>query len=169
MLLYKDIVRDGHEVLKMNANDVKIPLSKEDEDTLIAMNEYLMNGYDDEFIANNDIRPGVGIAAPQIGISKKMFCIATFDEKGDFHNYCVINPKIISHSEELIAAEAGEGCLSVKKRSVEVKRPSKITVEALNEKGEKITFTAEHFYAREICHEVDHLDGILIVDREECN
>ena len=113
MLLYKDIVRDGHEVLKMNANDVTLPLSSEDENTIIAMNEYLLNGYDEEFVNNNDIRPGVGIAAPQIGISKKMFCIASFDEKGDFHNYCVINPKIVSHSEELTYLETGEGCLSV--------------------------------------------------------
>ena len=62
-----------------------------------------------------------------------------------------------------------EGCLSVKKRTVAVKRPTKIKVEALDENGEPITFIADHYYAREICHEVDHLDGILIVDREECN
>ena len=59
-----------------------------------------------------------------------------------------------------------EGCLSVKKKSVKVKRPTKVIVEALNENGEEITFTAEGFYARIVCHETDHLDGILIVDKE---
>ena len=171
MLLYKDIVRDWHEVLKMNANDVKIPLSKEDEDTLIAMNEYLMNGYDDEFIANNDIRPGVGIAAPQIGISKKMFCIATFDEKGDFHNYCVINPKIISHSEELTYLESGEGCLSVNedyKGLIHRYKRIKARV-TLYDPIKRATFDAflqlKGYLAIVFQHEYDHLFGKLFYER----
>ena len=103
---------------------------------------------------------GVGIAAPQVGVLKRIVVVM----KGS-KIVTLINPVITSREGEEIDVE---GCLSVKKRTVSVKRPSKITVEALNEKGEKISFVAEHFFAREICHEVDHLDGILIVDREEC-
>jgi len=103
---------------------------------------------------------GVGIAAPQVGVLKRIVIVMNGK-----NIVTLINPVITSREGEEIDVE---GCLSVKKRSVSVKRPSKITVEALNEKGEKISFVAEHYYAREICHEVDHLDGILIVDREEC-
>ena len=104
---------------------------------------------------------GVGIAAPQVGVLKRIVIVM----KGR-KIVTLINPVILSREGEEIDVE---GCLSVKKKTVAVKRPTKITVEALNEKGEKILFEAEHYYAREICHEVDHLDGILIVDREECN
>ena len=104
---------------------------------------------------------GVGIAAPQVGVLKRIVIVMNGRKI-----VTLINPVILSREGEEIDVE---GCLSVKKKTVSVKRPSKITVEALNEKGEKISFVAEHFYAREICHEVDHLDGILIVDREECN
>jgi len=103
---------------------------------------------------------GVGIAAPQVGVLKRIVIVMNGK-----HIVTLINPVITSREGEETDIE---GCLSVKKRTVEVKRPAKITVEALNEKGEKISFVAEHYYAREICHEVDHLDGILIVDREEC-
>ena len=104
---------------------------------------------------------GVGLAGPQVGVLKRIVIVM----KGR-KIVTLINPVILSREGEEIDVE---GCLSVKKKTVAVKRPTKITVEALNEKGEKILFEAEHYYAREICHEVDHLDGILIVDREECN
>jgi peptide deformylase len=110
-----------------------------------------------ETMIEND---GVGIAAPQVGILKRIVIVMNGKEIVP-----LINPVIVSQEGEEVDVE---GCLSVKKQTVTIKRPSKIVVEALNEKGEKISFTAEHYYAREICHEVDHLDGILIVDREEC-
>lgn len=103
---------------------------------------------------------GVGIAAPQVGVLKRIVIVMNGKKI-----VTLINPKIV----EKEGAEVDvEGCLSVKKRTVAVKRPTKIKVEALDENGEPITFIAENYYAREICHEVDHLDGILIVDREEC-
>ena len=138
----------GDDILRKKSRDVKeiddkvLELIQDMKDTMIK--------YD-----------GVGIAAPQVGVLKRIVIVMNGK-----NIVTLINPVITSREGEEIDVE---GCLSVKKRSVEVKRPSKITVEALNEKGEKITFTAEHYYAREICHEVDHLDGILIVDREECN
>lgn len=103
---------------------------------------------------------GVGIAAPQVGVLKRI--IVVMDGKKVI---ALINPVIYEKEGEAIDSE---GCLSVKKRTVMVKRPTRIKVKALNEAGERVCFTAENYYAREICHEVDHLDGILIVDREEC-
>lgn len=103
---------------------------------------------------------GVGIAAPQVGVLKRIVIVMNGKKI-----VTLINPVIVEKDGEALDVE---GCLSVKKRTVLVKRPTKIKVEALDESGNEISFIAENYYAREICHEVDHLDGILIVDREEC-
>ena len=173
MLLYKDILLesfDKEKILKQKAVDVEIPLSNEDINNINLMNEYLMNGYDEDFEFKDDIRPGVGIAAPQIGVSKKYFCIATYDEKGNFHNYCFVNPKIISHSEELTHLPSGEGCLSVD-REVKglIHRPRKITVEFDNfdfETGEvkHVRMRLKDYIAVVFQHENDHLSGKLFFD-----
>ena len=137
----------GDEILRKKSREVKeiddkiLELIKDMKDTMIK--------YD-----------GVGIAAPQVGVLKRIVVVMNGNKM-----VTLINPKIVEKSGEGIDVE---GCLSVKKRTVVVKRPTKIKVEALNEAGEPISFIAENYYAREICHEVDHLDGILIVDREEC-
>lgn len=171
MLLYKDIIKEKNKDLRKKSVPVELPLSKEDEETLRLMDEYLTNGYDDEFVKNHDIRPGVGIAAPQIDVLKRMFVIQAYDEKGEFHHYCVINPKIISHSEALTYLESGEGCLSVDR---EVKglifRPKKIKAKCflydfnLHEVKETL-LSLSGYLAIVFQHEYDHLDGILFVDR----
>ncbi len=146
-LALREIRMLGDEILRKKSREVKevdtkvLELIEDMKDTMVKFD-------------------GVGIAAPQVGVLKRIVVVMNGKKIVP-----LINPVITkSEGEELDT----EGCLSVKKRTVVVKRPSKITVEALNEKGEKISFEAEHYYAREICHEVDHLDGILIVDREEC-
>ncbi len=101
----------------------------------------------------------VGIAAPQIGILKRMIVVM----KTEKEILKLINPEIVEMSGEAVDYE---GCLSVKKKSVKVKRPTKIKVRAQDEYGNKLEFVAEDFFARVICHEVDHLEGILIVDKE---
>lgn len=137
----------GDEILRKKSREVKIVDEKVLE--LIEDMKETMIKYD-----------GVGIAAPQVGVLKRIIVVMNGKKIVP-----LINPVIVSREGEEVDTE---GCLSVKKKTVTVKRPSKIKVEAMNEKGEKISFVAEHYYAREICHEVDHLDGILIVDREEC-
>lgn len=170
MLLYKDIVKVGNEVLRMKATDVEIPLNDEDKNALIQMQEYLMNGYNEEFSKKHDIRPGVGIAAPQIGISKKMFVIMAYDEDGCFHNYCVINPKIISHSEELTYLETGEGCLSVdENHRGYIHRYKRLKANCYLydfEKDEliKAVLSLKNYLAVVFQHEYDHLFGILFFD-----
>lgn len=135
----------GDDILRKKSREVTVVDDKIRE---------LLDDMVETMIKNN----GVGLAAPQIGILKRII-VVMFDDK----IIKLVNPVIV-HSEG--EAADYEGCLSVKKKNVKVKRPTKVVVEALNEKGEKITFTAEGFFARIVCHETDHLDGILIVDKE---
>ncbi len=170
MLLYKDIVKDGNEVLRLKANDVLIPLSNEDKQTLKDMHEYLANGYDEEFVKKHDLRPGVGIAAPQLGISKKMFAIMAYDEYGDFHDYCIINPKIISHSLELTYLETGEGCLSVEdNHRGYIHRYKRIKANCFlydinKDEITKCVLSLKGYLAIVFQHEYDHLFGTLFFD-----
>lgn len=171
MLSYKDIIKENNLDLRKRSEDVVLPLSSEDEKTLIEMNEYLVNGYDDELCRKYDIRPGVGIAAPQIDVLKKMFVILAYDEGENLHHYGVINPKIISQSVETCYLPEGEGCLSVD-RVVKglIHRSKKITVNCHlynfeTRKVESATLKLKGYIAIVFQHEYDHLFGTLFVDR----
>ena len=170
MIDYSYIIKENHEDIRKLSENVKIPLSKEDKETMYNMYEYLINGYDEELAQKLNIRPGVGIAAPQIDILKKMFVIVAYDEHDELHEYGVINPKIVSHSEELTYLKGGEGCLSVDREvSGLIHRPKKITVEFDNFDFE--TGTTQHvklrlkgYIAIVFQHEYDHLFGKLFID-----
>lgn len=99
---------------------------------------------------------GGGLAAPQVGILKRLVVI----DMGD-GLIKLVNPKIVSQegTQEVI-----EGCLSFPNKWGKLKRPEKVTIEALNENGEKIILTGTGSLAKCFCHEIDHLDGILFVD-----
>lgn len=101
---------------------------------------------------------GVGLAAPQVGILRRVVVI----DVGDGNVYELINPEIISTSGEVVDAE---GCLSVPGRRGKVARPEKVTVRAINRKGEECEYTGTGLLARAFCHEIDHLDGIIYVDK----
>ncbi len=101
---------------------------------------------------------GVGLAAPQIGISKKIIVVQTENGPSVF-----FNPKIIKKSKASDVEE--EGCLSLPSIAVKVKRAKKIEVEVLNERGEKLKIMAEDMPARIFQHEIDHLNGILIIHK----
>ncbi|WP_251860347.1 peptide deformylase [Clostridium sp. Marseille-Q2269] len=100
---------------------------------------------------------GVGLAGPQVGILKRIVVIDTGDGL-----IKLINPEII---ETEGSDTDTEGCLSVPGKQGEVERPYKVKVKALNEKGEEIVLEGEGLLARAFCHEIDHLDGILFVDK----
>ena len=100
---------------------------------------------------------GVGLAAPQVGILRR-FCIIDVGE-GLIE---LINPVI---TEKSGSQTGSEGCLSVPDRYEEVTRPMKVTVRAQDRNGNNITVTGEGLKARALCHEIDHLDGILYIDR----
>lgn len=100
---------------------------------------------------------GVGLAAPQIGISKRIVVIDVGDGPIE-----LINPRIISAEGEELDVE---GCLSVPSVRGEVKRAAKVTAEGFNRRGEKVEITGEGLLARALQHELDHLDGILFIDK----
>ena len=105
---------------------------------------------------------GVGLAAPQVGILKRIFVIDCGDEEGNSVPYVFINPEIIDRDG--IQADY-EGCLSVPGKSGMVTRTNKIKVKAFNEKMEPFEMEAEGLLARCILHENDHLDGVVYVDK----
>lgn len=116
---------------------------------------------------------GVAISAPQIGITKRVFAVSTkiFDEdylagepeKKTYDHLYFINPKIVKASAK--TEELEEGCLSIRGVYGLVKRPKNVTIEAINEASEKILRGAGGLLARIFQHEIDHLDGILFIDK----
>ena len=105
---------------------------------------------------------GVGLAAPQVGILRRIFIINTGIEEGRDEFVEFIDPVILETSGE---QDGAEGCLSVPGRQGGVKRPDKVTVEATDRNGNRFTYTGTGLMARCLCHEYDHLDGILYVDK----
>ena len=103
---------------------------------------------------------GVGIAAPQVGIMRRMFVAEPEPERV----YFMINPVMLEHS----GTQSGdERCLSVPGLIGSVERPSHIKIEALDLDGNKQVYEFDDFYARVMCHEYDHLDGVLYIDKAE--
>lgn len=171
MLLMDDIIREGNSLLKEKSQNVTLPLSEEDEHIINLMIDYIFNSIDEEIGEKYKLRPAVGLAAPQIGILKKMIVIYAFDEDGNEHFYPLINPVLLSYSNELTYLKSGEGCLSVD-RDVKglIHRPKRISVRAQYydvETGtlEEKVFKFEGYISVVFQHEFDHLKGILFVDR----
>ncbi len=102
---------------------------------------------------------GVGLAAPQVGILKRVIVVDVYDETG---LKVLINPEIISAEGE---QEEIEGCLSLPGKAGVVIRPARVVVKALNENGEEFTIEGTEFLARALCHEIDHLNGVLFTDK----
>ena len=107
--------------------------------------------------------PGVGLAANQIGILKKIIAVNIYNEKKNTNDiYVLFNPTIISYSKKKILME--EGCLSLPKQYAEIERSEEIVVEYLNNNNELIKEKKNGFEARVLQHEIDHLQGKLFVD-----
>ena len=172
MLTMKDIIREGHPTLSKKAQEVKLPLNKKDKKTLKLMIEFIENSIDPEISAEYELRAGVGLAAPQINISKQMLVVKTMDEDNEVeHVYLMVNPKIISHSIKKTYLPGGEGCLSVD-RIVEgiVPRHQKVTIRShfFNPETEELTkqtIKLKGYVGIVVQHEIDHLNGILFVDK----
>ena len=107
--------------------------------------------------------PGVGLAANQIGILKKIVTVHFYDkEKNIDKTYSLFNPKINFYSKETVIME--EGCLSLPKQFAEIERPQSIEIQYINEKNEVIEAKKDGYEARVLQHEIDHLSGKLFVD-----
>lgn len=142
----KFVVQTGDPVLREKCTEIK------------AFNKELWNLLDD---MKETVRAenGAGLAAPQIGLALRAVVI---DVEEGF--YELINPVIVSQKGEQTGPE---GCLSVKGKQGTVKRPYKVKAEYRDRFGKKHKLTAEGFFARAVCHELDHLDGILYTDKVE--
>lgn len=130
------------------------------------MLEHLINSQTEEMAKKYDLRPGMGLAAIQLGVNKRYFVIAHEQENKTFNKYIIINPKIISHSEELIYAGGGEGCLSVN-REIEgiIPRYARLKIQYQDINGNTHILRAREELSIAIQHEIDHLNGILFIDK----
>ena len=175
MLKTKDILDEKDKRLRLISKEVKFPLTKKDKDLIDTMIKYLHDSQIDELAEKYDLRPGMGMSAIQLGVPKRYFVVVNEiteedDEEQKFDTYILINPKIISNSMEQIYVDEGEGCLSVN-RPVEgiVPRYARVTMEAYDIEGRKIHIRGREELAICFQHELDHLDGILFVDRIDKN
>ncbi|HET7657166.1 MAG TPA: peptide deformylase [Bacillales bacterium] len=166
MITMKDIIREGNPILRQVAKEVDLPPTDEEKEILEEMLQFLKNSQDPEIAEQYDLRAGIGIAAPQIGISKRMFCAHLTDENDNLFSYALFNPKIISHSVQMSYLEGGEGCLSVD-RPVEglVPRYARITVTAHDLYKGDVKLRLRGLPAINFQHEIDHLNGVMFYDR----
>ena len=166
--MYKklNILDEKDSRLRKISKDAVLPLSKEYKDIIDHIIKELTYSQIEELSEKYDLRPGMGLAFPQLGINERIIVIVYEYDDGKFEEYVVVNPKIVSYSNEMIAAEAGEGCLSVN-RDVEghIKRHARVTVEGYDVDGNKIKVRAREELAIAFQHEVDHLNGIIFYDR----
>lgn len=139
-----EVKKSSDPILKKVATDVE----KVDKETMKLVRDMLETMY---------MHQGVGLAAPQVGISKRIVVVDVGDGPRVF-----INPKILKKWGKDVSEE---GCLSIPGTFLNIKRAKKIIVEALNEKGEKFKLEASDLLARCLQQEIDHLNGILILDR----
>lgn len=167
----KDIIREGHKTLVTVAKEVKLPLTKADKKLLKDLLQFVKNSQDEELVEKYKLRPAVGIAAPQVNVSKRMFAIHVTDFNGVQYSYALVNPYIVNHSKELIYLPGGEGCLSVDRETEGLTpRYQSVTMEALSylEKTDElipIKLDLEGYVGIVFQHEFDHLNGILYVSK----
>lgn len=164
------ILDEKNKMLKMVSKEVTFPLSQKDKQLIKDALKYLEMSQIEEYAEKYHLRPGMGLAMIQLGVPKRIFVVVDEVEEGKFDYYTIINPKIISHSEEQIYVEEGEGCLSVN-RPVDgiVPRYARIKLEAQDENGEIHTYRLREDLSVAFQHELDHLNGILFVDRIDSN
>lgn len=165
MLRTSDILDEKDKRVRGNNTDVTFPLCDEYKNMILEMLKHLRYSQIEKYSKKYNLRPGMGLAAPQVGINKNFFVVCHERKEGVFDDYILINPKVISYSEEMIYAGEGEGCLSVN-REVEgiVPRHARITVEAYDLEGNLIKYRVREDLSIAFQHELDHLKGILFVD-----
>ena len=160
------ILDESNKVIHQKSSDVTFPLKEETKKLINDALDYLEMSQIEEYSEKYDLRPGMGLSFVQLGLLERIFVVS--EDLGDnkFNRYVVINPKVVSQSTEMIYVGEGEGCLSVN-RDVEgiVPRHARITVDAFDENGKEFTIRVREDMAVAFQHELDHLDGILFVDK----
>lgn len=159
------IIKDTNPIMRKRSLPVSLPLSNEDRDILDSMLDHLKKSQDPEYSKKHNIRPGVGLAAIQIGLLKRMFCVY-IDMGDEIVQYQLVNPVIIESSLKKAALNGGEGCLSVpNEHKGYVHRHYKIKMKAFDAlTNEEVVLTASGYLAIVLQHEYDHLDGKFYYD-----
>ena len=142
----REILKFGEDVLRKKCR----PVTKFDE----RLGE-LLDDLTETLLASD----GVGLAAPQVGILRRVAVVNIRDKRGTIE---LVNPEIISEEGN---QTGNEGCLSAPNEWCEVERPNRVIVKAFDRHGNEFTITGTELCARAFCHEIDHLDGILFIDR----
>lgn len=171
MILMKDIIREGHPTLTKKASAVNLPVSKQDLETLKKMYQFILNSQDEKMATTYKLRGAVGIAAPQINVSKRMFAMHMEDLDGTLYSLALINPEITFKSFETTYLPSGEGCLSVDRETNGLTpRSKKISFKALkldmpSGKLIPISMDLDGYASIVFQHEYDHLDGIMFTSK----
>jgi len=152
MAYLREIITDGHPTLRKVAKKVD-PAEIADP---------IFQQLIDDMFETMYAAPGIGLAAPQVNVSKRLFTVDLQDDVPEHGPLVVINPKFTLTEGEI---EATEGCLSVPGMVGEMSRFERVVCHGLDRHGKKIELTAEGWFARCLQHEMDHLDGKLFIDR----
>ena len=171
----KDIIREGNPTLRAVAADVSFPLT--DEDILLGekVMQFLHNSQDPVMAEKLGLRGGVGLAAPQLDISRRIIAVLLPNPEDENGNppqdayalkEVMYNPKIVAHSVQDAALADGEGCLSVDREVPGyVVRHARVTVDYFDKNGEKHRVKLKGYKAIVVQHEIDHINGIMFYDR----
>ena len=170
-----DIIREGNPTLRAVAEDVTFPLS--DQEIILGekMMQFLHHSQDPVMAEKLGLRGGVGLAAPQLDISKRIIAVLVPNPEDADGNppkeaysleEVMYNPKVVAHSVQDAALGDGEGCLSVD-RNVPgyVVRHARVTVEYFTKDGEKKRIKLKGYNSIVVQHEIDHTNGIMFYDR----
>lgn len=142
----REIVKFGEDILRKKCREV----TKFDEKLAILL---------DDMVETLQSADGVGLAAPQVGLLRRVIVVDIHDGKGTIE---LVNPVI----ENQVGSQTGnEGCLSAPGEWCQVERPMKVIVKAFDRHGKEFTITGRGLLARALCHEIDHLEGVLFTDR----
>ena len=160
------ILDEKNPILRIKSKEVSFPLSDSDKQKIKDIANYLKLSQIKEYYEKYNLRPGMGLAFIQLGIKKRIFVIVYEKEDNEFETYVVINPKLLSNSEEMVYIAEGEGCLSVNREVCGiVPRYARINIEYYDEGGNKHIKRMREELSVAFQHEMDHLDGILFVDK----
>jgi peptide deformylase len=170
-ITYQTIVKDPEPSLRQKSTVLSLPLSKQHVALAKRMLRYVRDSRDDLKAEKYGLKPAVGLSAPQVGVPVQLIVVMIDNEEGDFTEYILANPKIISHSVQHTALASGEGCLSVETNHPGlVHRHARISVKAYDVINEvEIVLRASGFLAVVLQHEIDHLHGILFYDHIDSN
>lgn len=171
MLINNDtIIKDTDTLIREKSEPVSLPLSKEDEQLLRDLFQYVKDSTDEEKAQEQNLRPAVGISAIQVGVKKQLTAVIVDDTdkngKAEHFEYMLVNPKIISSSLQKAYLGSGEGCLSVvEDHPGFVVRSARVSVKAYDLLQKKeIVIRARGYLAIVLQHELDHFNGRLFYD-----